>query len=177
MLFRSEVPRYYSLAGELQSWAPTHIAELSLYKADTSGGYEPDPWLIIRSGLSETMSSTGEYDPAIYNGHWSMTFAFKSSKLAETSTALTYQMVVEKTSHLTYTHTDISLDTNFNAPLYDSADLVFFFQSPVALFAGDIAPMFPGPDQRINDRDRDILAGFNYGLYDWTEDESGSGSD
>ncbi|MDE6107066.1 MAG: hypothetical protein K2F83_00095, partial [Oscillospiraceae bacterium] len=108
-----EVPRYYSLAGELQSWAPTHIAELMLYRADTSSssynGYELMPWLMIRSGLCETMSRTGDFDPAIYNERWSMSFAFKSSKMA----GLTYQMIVEKTSHITYIRTEIELDTTY----------------------------------------------------------------
>ena len=127
---------------------------------------------MLRSGLSETMSSAGDYPPAIYNGHWSMEFAFKSSELASDKDVLTYQMVAEKTSHLTYTHTDIELDTALKDPaLYDDIALKFTFASPVALFCGDIAPLFPGPDQKINDRDRDILAGFNYGLYEWNEGE------
>ena len=168
-----EVPRYYALNGEIQSWAPTHIAELMLYRKDAAGsGYELEPWLMLRSGLSETMSSAGDYPPAIYNGHWSMEFAFKSSELASDKDVLTYQMVAEKTSHLTYTHTDIELDTALKDPaLYDDIALKFTFASPVALFCGDIAPLFPGPDQKINDRDRDILAGFNYGLYEWNEGE------
>lgn len=173
-----EVPRYYSLVGELQSWAPTHVAELFLYREDTAnGGYETDPWLIIRSGLCETMSSTGDFDPATYNGHWSLSFAFKSSKLAASGKVLTYQMVVEKTAHITYTHTAIELAPVTTEPLYDAVSLKFSFANPISLFCGDIAPLLPGPDQRVNDRDRDILAGFNYGLYVWTEDESGAGND
>ncbi|MBP3521178.1 MAG: hypothetical protein J6J87_07530, partial [Oscillospiraceae bacterium] len=183
-----EVPRYYSLAGVLQSWAPTHIAELTLYKEDTSasaapGTYLPDPWLMLRSGLCETMSSTGDYPPEIYNGHWSMDFAFKSSELvAKDGTALTYQMVVEKTAHLTYTHTDIVLDTTFTAPLYDSANLKFSFAYdneivPISLFCGDIAPTLPGPNQIINDQDRNLLAGFNYGTYAWNDGEDDTATD
>ena len=166
-----EVPRYYSLAGDLESWAPTHIAELRLYRADGAGGYEPKPWLMLRSGLCETMSSTGDYPPSIYNGHWSMEFAFKSSELADdTGTVLTYRMVVKKPAHLTYTHTDIALDTS-ETTLYNGTTLVFSFARPISLFCGDIAPLLPGPNQKINDQDRDMLAGFNYGTYAWNEDD------
>lgn len=176
-----EVPRYYSLAGELQSWAPTHIAELTLYRADagTASGYEEDPWLMLRSGLSKTMSSTGGYPPAIYNGHWSLEFAFKSSELvAEDGTALTYQMVVEKTAHLTYTHTAIELDTTaFAGTWYDAGTMKFSFASPISLFCGDIAPTLPGPNQIINDQDRNLLAGFNYGTYAWNDGENDAATD
>lgn len=168
-----EVPRYYSLAGDLQSWAPNHVAELTLYREDpaAAGTYLKDPWLKIRSGLSESMLTTS-YDPAIYNGHWSMEFAFKSSELvAEDGTALTYQMVVEKVSHLTYTHTEIKLDTGMAAPIYDPAKLIFAFENPIYLFCGDIAPTLPGPNQLINDQDRNLLAGFNYGVYTWNDSQ------
>ena len=167
-----EVPRYYSLAGDLQSWAPNHVAELTLYREDpaAAGTYLKDPWLKIRSGLGESMRTTS-YDPAVYNGHWSMEFAFKSSKLvAEDGTALTYQMVVEKTSHLTYTHTAIALNTTtFVGTWYDTGTMKFSFASPISLFCGDIAPTLPGPNQLINDQDRNLLAGFNYGVYTWND--------
>lgn len=176
-----EVPRYYSLSGVLQSWAPTHLAELTLYRYDTTtSAYEADPAYKILSGLLskyadtayEDATHTAKYDPAVYNDRWNIDFAFKSSELAGD----TYKLVVEKTSHITYIHTDIELDTTITAN-YDTTELKFSFSSPISLICGDIAPVFPGPDGKVNGQDRDNLSLYLYGNEKWSKDTSSADTD
>ena len=157
-----EVPRYYTLAGTLVSWAPTHKGELTLYLWDEdASAYQSDPWMIFRTGLD-----LEEYmdELAIYNGRWAEEIRFRSSELNNK----TYKLVVEKTAHITYTRTEIELDPVTAGDQFDHDTLVYTINEDIALFAGDLAPLLPGPNQIINGQDRDLLSGFIYGMYLWT---------
>lgn len=175
-----EVPRYYTLSGVLNSWAPTHIAELSLYRVDETAStgstavYETDAAYRTLSGLV-SIYDDGRYtdeahpathDPAIYNNRWYTGFAFKSSALVDG----TYKLVVEKAAHITYTHTEIELTVpQITVDYYDSATQTFSFTNEIGLFCGDLAPVYTGGNQKINGVDRDYLSLYLYGNAVWTK--------
>ena len=52
---------------------------------------------------------------------------------------------------------------------YDALTQTFSFETSIALFAGDLAPTMPFPDQKVNDRDRDVLAKILYGSQAWSQ--------
>lgn len=170
-----EVPQYYTFTGLLQSWAPTHTAELSLYRWDASAAtpdYESKPFLTLEVGLDPA-----DYDPALYNGHWEQSFTFKSSELA----GETFKLKVRKTAHISYDHVGLDMDPDLtNNAQYtesgrnDETAKVFALASPISLFCGDLDPIFPSPDGKIDDLDRNLLAGFLYFEYEWNTDAEGA---
>ncbi len=166
-----QVPQYYTFTGELQSWAPTHTAALSIHRWDASAAtpdYENEPFMTLELGLDPAV-----YDPALYNGHWSQSFTFKSSELA----GETFKLKVRKTAHIPYDHVGLVMDPDLTANAQykesgrnDETAKVFTLASPISLFCGDLDPIFPGPDGKIDDLDRNLLAGFLYLEYEWNTD-------
>lgn len=137
-----EVPQYYSLTGELDSYAPTHPAQLSLYRPG-----EVDPWLEL-----ELKDSWG-------SGFWEQTFAFKSSALVDG----TYRLEIRKAAHISYSRDAIQL--NAGAAQDVGGTPTFAFSDPIVLFCGDL-----DGNGIIEMRDRDILVEFVAQNIAWTED-------
>lgn len=124
-----EVPQYYSLAGELDSYAPTHPAQLSLYRQG-----ETDPWLELE--LKEDWGS----------GFWEQAFAFKSSALVDG----TYRLEIRKAAHISYSRDTIQL--NAGAAQDVGGTPTFAFSDPITLFCGDL-----DGNGAVKVRDRDIM--------------------
>ena len=150
------VPQYYTLTGELISYAPTHEAKLALYPWDdslTTPNYALEPSLTI-----DVVEDAG-------TGLWQQSFAFKSSALVGEN-PINYKLVIRKPGHVVYIRTDMILEKAMA-----DADLTFTITDPITLFAGDL-----DGNGAVKTRDRDIMVEFISRNLRWSEalDENGA---
>ena len=141
------VPRYYTLTGTLESYAPGHIATLTILE-ETEG-----------ADVAEPLTMTVEVQNEGWD-LWSQDFAFRSSELADK----TFTLTIDKIGNIFYTRTNIvlttSVATNFTFTLDNGAS--------IALIPGDI-----NGDGLVNTTDRAYLSSV---LRDPTADAAVEGS-
>ena len=149
-----EVPRYYSLVGELISYAPTHIATFTL-----DDGAATDP--IVFTSTLQGQNGTEQ---------WKQGFKMKLTSDWDKLDGTVFTLTIEKAGHITYTHAQIVLDkalkNGAGDALYDADELQFSFAETITLICGDI-----DGDGAAWEKDVDFLIGLMYGQYTWTEDK------
>lgn len=143
---------YFQLKGTFQSYAPTHKATASLYAI--KDGLDPTANLTDPGNYEATVFAMDEVAEPAGDGLWRQEFAIKSSELA----GGTYMLVLEKTSHITYTRVNIELDTTLVAPEYDAGTKTFSIMDEIILITGDTVA-----SGRINLGDRDLVMDYLVG--------------
>lgn len=155
-----EIPRYYSLVGILESYAPTHIATFTL--TDEAVG--------SKITFDSTMKGSNGVDL------WQQDFKVKltsdyDGKLKNKSFTLT----IEKAGHITYTRTTISLDNSATAAssgTYDDTKLSFKITDPIRLFCGDL-----DDNGFVEQRDVQLLIAVTMGYFPVSKAETDSDTD
>jgi len=143
-----EVPRYYSLAGELASYAPTHITNFTL----SDDGSDP---VVFTSTLQ------GDFG----DGLWRQDFVMKLTSDFEKLSGKQFTLTIEKAGHVTYVRTEIVLDPDAaaDAGCYDAAELQFSFSDSIEMICGDM-----NGDGEVKSQDVDQLVYVLYGYQPWT---------
>ena len=166
-----EVPQYYQLKGMLESYAPTHAAELSLYAPDSSGGYEADPSFVHRQ-----FRETG-------TGLWVLDFVIKSSELmGEDRMGEDYLFTARKPSHVSF-EWEVSLvpanldpetadNLTFTVAAVDEVGNVIkeggiIQEGVIALFGGDV-----NGDDNVWMDDDTLIRRYVLGSADWSRDKN-----
>lgn len=172
-----QVPKVYSLAGILESYAPRHITTFTLYSLKESGdAAEPDDYETEPEMIFTDVRAFG-------SGLWQLDFALKSSELmGEKGTGATYKLVIEKAGHVPYTLLGLELSpTTLDTP---TTGTVFTFvewdeEGNMVLNGGEpvtaILPMAGGDvdgDGRVTVEDYFCLLNYTGGIteWSWTED-------
>lgn len=169
-----EVPRYYTLTGTLESYAPTHITTAGLYpflgtsdpKAD-GDGYAMEPAFVQKHWEEKGV------------GLWLTSFSIKSSELmGEDRAGVTYQLVIDKAGHVALPVPDLSLkpatldpedpeEVTFTLMAANAAgDILYDEDDPsveaIALFGGDV-----NGDGFARMEDYTYLTGYIGGQWKW----------
>lgn len=138
-----EVPRYYSLIGKLESFAPTHIATFTMESAGVS-----DPVYV------STLQDADGTDL------WRQDFKVKLTSDWDKLDGKSFTLTIEKASHITYIRANIVLDTA--SGFYDADDLSFSFEYPIQLICGDL-----DNNGAVKERDVNLFLAIMNGPYEW----------
>ena len=148
-----EVPRYYSIVGQLESYAPTHITTFTLTGPAIPPSTDPEKY------VSKMSADEGA-------GMWQQDFKIKLTSDWDKLDQVSFDLTIEKAGHVTYERTAIILDQTLAAngiKLYDQDKLEFSFSDPIRLFCGDV-----DGNGAVKAQDVDLLYAVLYRFYPWT---------